>query len=87
MITQYTKSLLAIMLLVLLSNFALAYNVNDGPHIPNDIGVDNCSTTPDAYDRDFDHVMILIDKTSWLEKEQKNYFIYINQKKNYKRQN
>ena len=73
MITQYTKSLLAIMLLVLLSNFALAYNVNDGPHIPNDIGVDNCSTTPDAYDRDFDHVMILIDKTSWLEKEQKNW--------------
>ena len=68
---QFIKILVVkLCFLILLGNIAFA----DGPNIPTDVSIkDFCPNEPDAFDREFDHVMILIDRTSWLESEQKNW--------------
>ena len=67
------KNFLIILLFINISYISIAHTHDHLPNIPGDISkLDLCPKEPDNWtsEREFEHVLILIDKTSWLEAEQ-----------------
>ena len=74
MIYQYTyKDIFQLLLGVIIFSLFISSNTKAAnlPNLPFDIDNQNfCVKEPDAFDRDYHHVMIIIDRTSFLEEQQ-----------------